>query len=423
MNQANGNPLLPYNLERLPNGMTLIHKEIRTAPIAAMDIWIHTGAIHDPEPHYGLSHFFEHMFFKGTERFGVGEMDRIITMLGGYNNAATSLDYTHYYVVLPSVGWRAALDTMMDSLLRPLFDPAEIERERSVIIEEIKRHEDNPWSKIYDEFTRTAFSKCPYSRQILGTEESLRTIGRDAFLDYHRSRYTPANTSIVMTGDFSLDECREALLEFSAGAETGNGTAGGANEAPFEMIEAPAETALCRDVKQSYLLIGFPTPRLTGTPGEYAMDALSSILGDGRSSRLYRRLNDELGIVSSIGCGYWSLKHAGLFVIEAVTEPSKLGQVEDEINRELDRLADSMREDELEKVKSMTRADFAFSNEKVISMAQTYGYGHVVSSIEQAVHYVQSFDQLTLGDLRGAFGGHIAPDRRCKGILLPNESS
>ena len=129
----------------------------------------------------GLSHFFEHMFFKGTEKYGVGVMDRIITSLGGYNNAATSLDFTHYYVVLPSSGWEQAMEVLLDSLQNPLFAEEEIERERSVIFEEIKRHEDNPWSSIYDKFTSTAFSKNPYSRQVLGSKKSLKTINQDTF--------------------------------------------------------------------------------------------------------------------------------------------------------------------------------------------------------------------------------------------------
>ncbi len=416
---TNGNPLIPYTERRLPSGHTLVHKEVNSAPIVAIDIWIHTGAIHDPEPHLGLSHFFEHMFFKGTERHGVGVMDQIITSLGGYNNAATSLDYTHYYVVLPSLGWKNALDVLIDSLLHPLLDPEEIERERKVIFEEIKRAEDNPFSKIYDEYLKTVFVDCPYNRKVLGTEESLNTIDRQAFVDYHQSRYCPDNITISVVGDIDLHSIEDELIRLL-------GQAPPSPLAPIEqewnVIDSPKEVAIQRDVNQSYLLIGFPTPKVLGSGDEYALDLLSIIFGEGRSSRLYRRLNDELGIVSSISCVAWTPSKAGLFLTEAVTQASKINQVEDEINMLLDGLKESISEEELEKSKSIARADNAFSNEKVISIANTYGYGRVTEGIEYAVRFQEELEKVTLNDLKRVAEKYLIPQRRCRGVLLPKSS-
>lgn len=416
MQNRNGNPLLPYSETQLPSGFTLIHKEVRTAPIVAIDIWIHTGAIHDPAPHYGLSHFYEHMFFKGTQRHGVGIMDRIITSLGGYNNAATSWDYTHYYVVLPSAGWKQALDVLIDSMLNPLFNPEELEKERCVIVEEIKRHDDNPWSKIYDEFTQAAFSPSSYRRQVLGTEESLNTITRDTFVDYQKSRYRPDNTTLVIVGDVSehevLDELNHLLQNESASVPV-------QSRESFDILDQPAEVVLQRDVNQSYLLLGYPTPRLLDTKHEYALDLLSLILGEGNSSRLHRRLHDELGIVSSINCNYWSMVHNGLFMVEAVTEPSLVEEVEKEIHSELNKVRESIREEELVKAKNMSRTDFAFANEKNVSIAHTYGYSRLASSVEHAVNYLQEIESVMLEDLHASIQGYLNNTRLCKGLLLP----
>jgi zinc protease len=427
MQPTNGNPLIPYNQTRLAKGALLVHKEVKVTPIVAIDIWVKTGAVHDPDPHFGISHFYEHMFFKGTEKYGVGVMDRIITSLGGYNNAATSLDFTHYYVVLPKPGWKEALDVLVDSVLHPLFPEDEIERERSVIVEEIKRHEDNPWSKIYDEFARTAFSRCPYSRQVLGSVESLQTITRDSFLRYHHDRYRPDNIAFCIAGDVSYEETVESLNHYlsnathpadSNGAKTEN--CSNADESSlWQIIDAPAEVTLQRDVNQSYLLLGYPTPKITGAPHEYALDLLSTILGEGRSSRLYRRLNDELGIVSSISASYWNLANAGLFIIEAVTEPSKLEQVESEIQKEFIRLRKDMKMEELNKAKSMLRADFAFANEKVISIAQTYGYGEATATVEHGVYYQDRIEEITREEIEAAFDAFLGPERLCKGLLIP----
>lgn len=411
-------PLLPYTEKKLPSGLTLVHKEVKTAPIIGIDIWIHTGAIHDPEPHLGLSHFFEHMFFKGTEKYGVGVMDRIITSLGGYNNAATSLDYTHYYVVLPSSGWEQAMEVMLDSLQNPLFAEEEIERERAVIFEEIKRHEDNPWSSIYDKFTATAFSKNRYSRQVLGSKKSLKTITRKTFYDYLQDRYAPENISLCVVGDISFEAVEDKINSI---IQKNNKPFSDSSDNSFPMIEEPGELILKRDVNQSYLLIGYPTATIAGTQEEYTLDLLSMIWGEGRSSRLHRRLNDELGIVSSISTSTWTLRNAGLFLVEAVTEPGKLKQVEQEIENEFLKLREKIEPEEIQKVKNMSHADYAFSNEKAISIAHTYGHSRVITSIEKTIRYLEEMEKIQAEDLYKAYDKFLIPQRKCRGLMLPKK--
>jgi zinc protease len=415
---ATNHPLLPYTEKTLPCGLTLVHKHVAFSPIVGIDIWIHTGAIHDPVPHMGLSHFFEHMFFKGTEKYGVGVMDRIITSLGGYNNAATSLDYTHYYVVLPSSGWEPALEVLLDSLQNPLFAESEIEKERAVINEEIKRHEDNPWSNIYDKFTSASFARCAYARQVLGTTESLATITRQTFLDYLHARYNFHNVTLSVVGDIALDPLEEKLARLLP-----------ATPVPFvdttpqdwPLVEKGNEVVLKQDVNQSYVLLGFPTGKVVGETDEYSLDLLSMILGEGRSCRLHRRLNDELGIVSSVNCGFWTLKHAGLFIIEAVTEPNKVKQVETEIHSELKKLRETITPAELQKVKRMSRADYAFSNEKAISIAHTFGQSRVMASIDHTIHYLDEIEKITIDDLYHIYDTYLNPTRLCRGLLLPKK--
>ncbi len=328
--------------------------------------------------------------------------------------------------MLPKAGWKEALDVLIDSLLNPLFPVDEIERERSVINEEIKRHEDNPWAKIYDEFTQAAFSKCPYKRQVLGTEESLQTIDLDAFKRYHHERYQLDNITFCIAGDVTYEEALEPLENYieknrksSSSVTQPSLSIEGDDPDRWQIINQPAEVELHRDVKQSYYLLGFPTPHLTGKPHEYALDLLSTIIGEGRSSRLYRRLNDELGIVSSISCAFWNLAKSGLFIIEAVTEPSKISQVETEIHKEISRVRGDMKQSEVNKAKSMLRSDFAFANEKVISIAQTYGFGNTTATVEHGVHYQERIEETTMSEIEEAFDTFLVPERQCKGLLLP----
>ena len=179
----------------------------------------------------------------------------------------------------------------MDSLQNPMFAPEEVERERAVIVEEIKRHEDNPWSKIYDEFTSAVFSANEYRRQVLGTAESLQTITRDTFVEYQQSRYQPQNTTFSIVGDVGLQEVEDALNQL---LKNGSPQLSSPNHETFPIIEEPAEAVLHRDVNQAYLLLGIPTPRLLGTkvntpstcyPSSWATDAPPDCTAACRMSR------------------------------------------------------------------------------------------------------------------------------------------
>ena len=413
------NPLLPYREERLACGATFIHREVRSVPIVAIDIWIAMGAARDPEEYLGLSHFCEHMFFKGTERMGVGEMDRAIKGLGGYNNAATAWDYTHYYVVVPSPGWRRAIEVLVEALRFPLFDPVEIESERLVIYEEIKRHEDTPWSKFYQEYNARAFARCPYRRQILGTFETLARIDRAVFQDFLRSHYVPENTSIIVVGDVPAEQAREHLEVCFEGVSSFSITT---DDAPFESIDSPQSLRLHMDVNQSYLLLGHPTPKLAGTRDEAILDLASILLGEGRSSRLHALLKEELGLVSSVSVSLWSQAKAGLFVVESVTNAENLPEVEDRVLAELRCLASTPpTEEELSRIKRMALADYAFSNETVSAMAHTYGSSRLMASIDYTVRYPGIIQSIRAEELPETISRYLRDDCLCVGHLLPQE--
>lgn len=411
------NPLLPYREERLSCGATFIHKEVRSVPIVAIDIWIAIGAARDPEEYLGLSHFCEHMFFKGTERMGVGEMDRAIKGLGGYNNAATAWDYTHYYVVVPSPGWRRATEVLIESLRFPLFDPVEIESERQVIYEEIKRHEDTPWSKFYQEYNTLTFARCAYRRRILGTFDSLAGIDRAVFQNFVRSHYAPENISIVVVGDVPAERAREDLEACFEGIVPSPMVG---DDVPFESIDSPQSLELRMDVNQSYLLLGHPTPKLAGTRDEAILDLASILLGEGRSSRLHALLKEELGLVSSVSVSLWSQAKAGLFIVEAVTDAKDLPEVEDRVLAQLRRLSCAPPTDEeLSRIKRMALADYAFCNETVSAMAHTYGSSRLLASIDYTIRYPEIIRSIRAEELPETVCRYLRDECLCVGHLLP----
>jgi zinc protease len=301
-----------------------------------------------------------------------------------------------------------------------LFDPSEIERERGVIVEEIKRHEDNPWSKSYDEFTQTAFANNRYSRKVLGTVESLDTINQQVFQAYHRDQYIPENITLSTAGDVSFQEIQDEVSRLLEGYNHQAGNRIDLEKETWDVLDTNASVTMRRDVNQCYVLLGYPTQMITSVDEIMALSCLSTIAGEGRASRLYRRLHDDLGIVSSLGCSFIRLKYAGLFLVEAVTDLDKLDQVEEEIDKELWKLKDTVTEDELSRAKSIERADFAFGNEKAVSIAHIFGYGNAVTSIEEAVNYLEHFESVSIDDMMSTIDTYLIPQRRCKGLLIPN---
>jgi len=415
-------PLLPYERHVLDNGMRVIIKEVHSAPIVAVDIWVGTGAADERPEEGGISHFLEHMFFKGTEKRPAGQMDLEIKSLGGNNNAATSYDYTHYYVVLPSEHYLKALDILSDALLHSTYAEEEIEREREVVLREIDRKEDSPWGKLYFEFLEAVFAGNPYGRPILGTPESLAQIDRAAFLDYVKRTYQPDNLVLVVVGDVKASEALESAKEIFGGLEPGEPV----KAEPFRIPERsePQEFTLHKDVQSGYLVVGYPTRDLRATPDEYALDVAASILGEGKSSWLYQILKEEEGLVTDTDAFFWALERAGLFGLEAACEAEDLERVEQILFEQLERLRRGEFTDaEIQKAKNQIISDFAFGTEKASSISGAFGEYEVTSKIEDAIHYTERISKVTREQIVDALRRNLKPNGYTKGILKPQPSN
>ncbi len=415
-------PLLPYKRYELDNGLRVIVKEVHSAPIVAVDIWVGTGAADEHPDEIGISHFLEHMFFKGTEKRPAGQMDLEIKGLGGYNNAATSYDYTHYYVVLPSEHYLKALDILSDAVLNSTFPPEEIEREREVVLREIDRKEDSPWGKLFTEFLERTFADNPYGRPILGTAESLAPIDHDAFKRYVGRAYRPSNLVVAIVGDVDAEKAMESVREIFGEIPGEKHTA----TAPFD-IQVPSRPitfTIEKDVQGTYVVVGYPTPRLRGQPEEYALDVAAAILGEGRSSWLYQILNEDKGLVTDASSFYWTLERAGLFGMEAACEVEDLPEVEKILFEQIERLRRGDFSDaEIEKAKSQIVSDFAFGTEKAADIAGTLGEFEVTASIDDAVHYTDRIRAVTREQIVDALKRFVHPEGYTKGVLRPAKSS
>ncbi len=394
MNQPRPSPLLPFHRERLPNGVSLLIKENHSVPLVAVDFWVATGSSRERDSEAGISHFLEHMFFKGTPTRPVGEMDRQIKSLGGYNNAATSYDFTHYYVVLPSEHADLALEILTDALLNMELPVEEIERERNVILEEIARKEDSPLGKLYDEFLSRTFVGTPYEHSILGTPESLADLGRNHFLDYRGRYYGPRNLHIAVSGSVDptrISEKTRRLVEPMTPVEVPQ-----PGPLPVSSQTGRTEFEISKDVQQTYLCMGMKTPPIQGTRDEASMDLIASILGDGRSSRLVYRLTERSGLCSSISSFYWSLDRIGLFGIEACyngeDEKEALAVIEEEMARIR---TEPVSEEEVERAKAMLLTSHQYDLEKNSSLAGVLGRHSSNNLLESAVDYQERICSLS----------------------------
>jgi zinc protease len=416
-----GASLSPVHMARLPNGVSLLVKEMPHSPAAYVSIWCQTGAAHEDPRHAGISHFLEHMFFKGTERFGPGEMDRVIKGIGGDNNAATSLEYTCYYAAVPAERYQTALEVLVDALRHSVFDGGEIERERQVVVEEIARKEDDPEGKVFLDLQETLGADSPYGRSVLGTPEALASIDGDVFRAYLAERYTAPNLCLVVAGDVRRDAVYGAVDGFLADAAAGSPN----RVEPFGWQPvAAAERRIPRDVQHTYLALGMRTPGLADLDLAYDLELLATVLGEGRSSRLVRRLREELGIVTSISAWTWDLTAGGVFAVSASLEPAHEAQVREEVGRMLREVCEQpITPRELERARTMAIADYRMSTETAADVGETLGYAHVTTGVAEALRYVERLRAVSPERLQRAARDWLTLDHAVTVTLHPQDGA
>jgi zinc protease len=308
---------LPTHERRLPNGLTVLVREDHSAPVVAIVTHVRAGYFDEPDRLVGISHVLEHMYFKGTERLGPGEIARATRGAGGFLNAGTIYDYTSYYTVLPSSALETGLEIQADALLNSQIDEDELRRELLVIIQEAKRKLDNPDAVAAETLYELLFDVHRIRRWRIGTEEGLRRLSRQDVWDYYRALYRPANIILAVAGDVDPERTFE-LIERHYGVMP-------AGDVVRETSPAEPERTGLRfremsgDITQTYHAWGWRTPG-TLHPDTPALDLLGTILGQGRASRLFREVR-EAGLVSGIGAYNYTPTEVGVFGISAELPP------------------------------------------------------------------------------------------------------
>ncbi|MGH7638802.1 MAG: M16 family metallopeptidase [Gemmatimonadaceae bacterium] len=303
----------------LANGMRVLVRRDTTAPVTAIVTYVSAGYFDETDDVVGIAHVLEHMFFKGTPTRGVGEIARQTKAVGGYLNAATIYDHTLYYAVVPSSGFRAALEIQADAFRNSLIDEDELRRELEVIIEEAKRKADNPGAVAIETLHELMHDRHRIRRWRIGHEDGLRRLTRDDLVRFYRNFYRPSNTVLVVTGDVeperAFDEIARLYGDLGAGEPQRTASPVEEKDPGFRYRD------LAGDIAQSQLAIGWRTPG-TLHPDAAHLDMLAVVLAAGRASRLYRAVR-ERKLASSIIAYNYTPRDIGVFVVHGEAPPDR----------------------------------------------------------------------------------------------------
>jgi zinc protease len=367
-------PTLPGELtvERLDNGLTVALLASPQAPVVTTALWYRAGTRDEAPGHGGEAHFLEHMMFKGSSRFGPGEVDRRTQVLGGANNAFTSHDATTYYFQLAADRWTAALEMEADRMAGLTLGPREVDSERRVILEEIAMYEDDPWDSLTQAVEKVLYRGHPYGRPVLGRREELLATGAEALRAFHRRLYRPDNAVLVVGGDLGRPgEALEAVDRAFGALESGAGRrrVPGARTLPSGLVRITR-----RKGEVPRLLLSMPAPAVSD-PDFPALRLATAVLGLGRSSRLFRTLVDERQVCSWVSTSLTDALDPGAFSAASEVVPGcEPERVEDEVLRIIAALgAEPPSPEELERAREMMLSDWTFGHERISQQTLTVG--------------------------------------------------
>jgi zinc protease len=406
----------------MENGLKVILEENHNVPVVALQIWVKLGSGDERDEEAGICHFIEHMLFKGTEKRKVRQMAREIESLGGTVNAYTSYDQTVYHVTLASRYAHIGLDILSDAIQHSTFDPLEIERERVVILEEIRRGKDDPSRRLFNQTMATLFQRHPYRRPIIGDEKTVQSITRDQIVSFFKRWYAPNHMVFIAVGDFDLYEMeikvRETLKAFKPSSES-------IPQRIEELEKTEIRSAISYgNLKETYLQIAFPIPSAIheDTP---ALDALSHLLGGGEASRLVQKVKLEKGLVHSISASSFTPKDPGLFIIGATLPAENLERTIEAIQEELTHLAEKgVTAEELHRVKVNVESDLIYDRQTVQGQARKMGFYEIIASdVQFEKEYVRRIAFLQSEDIQRVLGKYFMAPRWGISILAPDEKS
>lgn len=413
-----------------PNGLTVQLKEIHNAPIISHWVWYRVGSRNEIPGITGISHWVEHMQFKGTKLFPAGVLDKAISREGGFWNALTSTDWTTFFETMPADKIDLAMQLEADRMVHSEFPPDEVESERTVVISEREMHENEPMFRLSETVQKELFEVHPYHHEVIGEPEDLHRITRDQLYGHYRKYYNPNNAIVALAGDFNTEAILNRLQDLYAGIEPG----------PLPNSAIPSEKPLGGErhleVKgpgqTTYLQVAYRAPS-AASDDFFAFSVLDSLLtgptglnifgGGGisnKTSRLYRALV-ERELVVGVSGGMQATIDPFLYDITATLRPERTTEeilrVTDE---EIARLQeDTVSEQEINRAIKQARALFAYGSESITNQAFWLGYAEMFDHYSWFTNYIDRLERVTAADIRRIAQTYLRPENRVIGVYVP----
>ncbi|MFN8378493.1 MAG: pitrilysin family protein [Anaerolineae bacterium] len=415
----------------LQNGMVVLLKEVHNAPLISWWVLYRVGSRNEPTGLTGVSHWVEHMLFKGTDAFPAGYLDKAIDREGGTWNAQTFLDYTAYYETMPADKIDLALRLEADRMVNARFDPEEADSERTVIISERQGAENSPLFWLGEEMSASAFRVHGYHHEIIGDMTDLETMTRDDLYSHYRHHYMPNNAIAVAVGSFDTAEMLERIRAIYEPISAG--------ELPelFVRPEPPQHgerrVRVERPGGSAYVDVSFHAPAATD-PDWFALSVFNSVLTgpsslgggsiDNKTSRLYRALV-ETELAANVDGSLMPTIDPHLYGVTATVRDGRTPEeVEAVILREIDRArTGDITAQEIARAKKQARALFAYSTERVTMQAFWLAFSENFSSHEWFEDYVGALERVTLEEVLAAANKYLRPQNRIVGHFVPIAAS
>ncbi|MBV8756290.1 MAG: insulinase family protein [Deltaproteobacteria bacterium] len=401
---------------RFDNGLVLHVAAGHPAPVVAVQAWVGVGSADEASGQAGVAHVVEHMLFKGSTRYGVGELTRTIERAGGEINAWTSFDTTVFHAVLGRDHVDSAIDAIGDTLLAPRVDPDELARERQVILEEIRQGTDDPARSVAQSLFAAAYVAHPYRRPVIGTAESVVRLGERELVEFFRSYYVADNVTLVVAGDVDPGYVRRHVEKRFRAMPSGRP----ARRTPHEPAQtAPRAVAAHRDVSEAYLSVGFHVPQARHCDVA-ALDVAAILLGESESARLPRRLRDREELVTGAYAHVHALRDPGLFVLSAT---AKARDAEKSVGALVDQalaLAEDLEPAELDKARIAAEGGLVRQLETAQGRARTIGWNATMAGDPQFAHvYLDRIRGVRRHDVASVLRKYLRPENATVAAILP----
>jgi predicted Zn-dependent peptidase len=412
-------------IRQLDNGLTIIAEQM---PVEAvnLNVWINVGSAKESNEINGMAHFLEHMVFKGTPNLKIGEFEQLIEERGAVTNAATSQDYTHYYITTAPKDFAELAPLQLDVVLNPTLDNDAFEREKLVVLEEIRRSEDNPRRRTFYRSMEACFEILPYRRPVLGPGSVIKDLRSQQMRDFHAAWYQPQSMTAAVVGNLPTEKLIEIVTQgFEQHYQSKEGSA--KNHTPSITPEPPF-TEIVRyeytdeTLQQARLVMVWRVPGMEDLAETYALDILAVILGQGKVSRLFRELREEKGLVTQIGVSNMTQTHQGVFYISASLPTENIAEVEQAIARQIKTIqTEPIATKDIERIRTQVANRFIFANERPSDRTNLYGYYYSqLQDLAPALNYAQHIQAISASDLQTAAQKYLNPEAYGVVVMKPS---